>query len=79
VVIGVSVDADGPAVVAPWVEEHAVEYTIVFGDEELAAEFGVFGFPSLVIIGPEGGLASRHVGLIEYDALEELVAGLSSP
>ena len=78
VVIGVSVDVEGPAVVAPWVEEHAVGYTIVFGDEELAAEFGVFGFPTLVIIGPEGELDSRHVGLIEYDTLEDLVAGLTS-
>jgi thiol-disulfide isomerase/thioredoxin len=78
VVIGVSVDADGLAVVAPWAEEQSVEYTIVCGDEELAAEFGVFGFPTLVIIGPEGELASRHVGLLEYDALEELVAGLTS-
>jgi thiol-disulfide isomerase/thioredoxin len=78
VVIGVSVDVEGPAVVAPWVEEHAVRYTIVFGDEELAAEFGVFGFPTLVIVGPEGEIDSRHVGLIEYDTLEELVAGLTS-
>jgi peroxiredoxin len=75
VVIGVSVDVEGPAVVAPWVEEHAVEYPIVFGDEELAAEFGVFGFPALVVVGPEGELDSRHVGLIEYDTLEDLVAG----
>ncbi len=78
VVIGVSVDVEGPAVVAPWVEEHGVEYTIVFGDEELAAEFGVFGFPTLVVVGPEGELDSRHVGLIEYDTLEDLVAGLIS-
>jgi thiol-disulfide isomerase/thioredoxin len=78
VVIGISVDAGGRSVVAPWVEEHAVEYTIVCGDEELAAEFGVFGFPTLVIIGPEGEIASRHVGLVEYEALEELVAGLTS-
>jgi thiol-disulfide isomerase/thioredoxin len=78
VVIGVSVDVEGPAVVAPWAEEHAVGYTIVFGDEELAAEFGVFGFPTLVIIGPQGELDSRHVGLIEYDALEDLLADLTS-
>jgi len=78
VVIGVSVDVEGPAVVVPWVEEHGVGYTIVFGDEELAAEFGVFGFPTLVIVGPEGELDSRHVGLIEYDMLEGLVAGLTS-
>jgi peroxiredoxin len=78
VVIGVSVDVEGPAVVAPWAEEHGVEYTIVFGDEELAAEFGVFGFPTLVVVSPEGELDSRHVGLIEYETLENLVAGVTS-
>jgi thiol-disulfide isomerase/thioredoxin len=77
-VIGVSVDVEGPAIVAPWVEGHGVEYTIVFGDEELAAQFGVFGFPTLVVVGPEGKLDSRHVGLIEYETLEALVAGLIS-
>jgi len=77
VVIGVSVDLEGPAVVAPWLEEHGVLYTIVFGDEALAAKFGVFGFPTLVIVGPQGELDSRHVGLIEYPALEDLVAGLT--
>jgi peroxiredoxin len=75
-VIGVSVDVGGPAVVAPWAEEHDVRYTIVFGDEELAAEFGVFGFPTMVLVGPEGELISRHVGLIEYDTLEALAADL---
>jgi thiol-disulfide isomerase/thioredoxin len=75
-VIGVSVDLEGPVVVAPWVEEHGVRYTIVFGDEELAAEFGVFGFPTLVIVGPDGTLNSRHVGLVEYQTLEDLVARL---
>jgi thiol-disulfide isomerase/thioredoxin len=78
VVIGVAVDVAGPAVVAPWVEEHAVGYTIVCSDEEFAAEFEVFGFPTLVIVGPEGEIDSLHVGLIEYDTLEGLVAGLTS-
>jgi thioredoxin-related protein len=72
------VDVEGPKVVAPWVEEHGVEYTIVFGDEELAAEFGALGFPTLVIVNPEGEVDSRHVGLIEYETLESLVARLTS-
>ena len=66
------------AVVAPWAEEHGVRYTLVFGDEEIAAEFGVFGFPTMVVVSPEGELISRHVGLIEYHTLEDLVAGLVS-
>jgi peroxiredoxin len=74
VVIGVAVDVEGAEVVAPWAEEQGVDYTLVIGDEDLARDFGVMGFPSLVIIKPDGRVDSRHVGLIELNQLEALVA-----
>jgi len=73
-VIGVAVDVEGAEVVAPWVEEQGVGYTILLGDEELAREFGVLGFPTLVLVRPDGSIDSLHVGLIEHAELEELVA-----
>ncbi len=73
-VIGVSVDVDGVEVVRPWIEEQGVEYTIVMGTVELAEEFGALGFPTLAVVSPAGRIHSLHVGLIEYDTLEELVA-----
>ncbi|MBW2267535.1 MAG: TlpA family protein disulfide reductase [Deltaproteobacteria bacterium] len=73
-VIGVSVDIEGAAVVGPWVEEQGVEYTILLGDEQLAREFGVVGFPTLAVVRPDGSVHSLHVGLVEHDELEELVA-----
>jgi peroxiredoxin len=73
-VIGVSVDVDGPDVVRPWIEEQGVDYTIVMGTVELAERFGAMGFPTLALVRPDGSLDSLHVGLIEYDDLEELVA-----
>ena len=77
-VIGVAVDVEGAEVVAPWVEEQGVDYTIVLGDEELARDFGVLGFPTLVLIRPDGSIDSLHVGLIEHAELEELVATAAS-
>jgi peroxiredoxin len=74
VVIGVSVDVDGAEVVEPWIQEHGVEYEIVLGSVELAERFGAVGFPTLAVVTPDGRLDSLHVGLIEYDALEDLVA-----
>jgi thiol-disulfide isomerase/thioredoxin len=74
VVIGVAVDVEGEEIVRPWVEEQGVDYTIVVGDEDLAQEFGAMGFPTLVVVAPDGTVHSLHVGLIEYDDLEELVA-----
>ena len=76
VVIGVAVDVEGAEVVAPWVAEQNVEYVILIGDENLAREFGAMGFPTLVIVTPDGRLDSLHVGLIEKAELEEIVAPL---
>jgi thiol-disulfide isomerase/thioredoxin len=73
-VIGVAVDFEGASVVAPWIEEKGVEYPIAIGDESLARKFGVLGFPTLAIINPDGNIESLHVGLIEVDELERLVA-----
>ena len=73
-VIGVAVDVEGASVVGPWIEEKGVEYQIAIGDEGLAREFGVMGFPTLAIITPDGDIESLHIGLIEVDELERLVA-----
>ena len=77
-VIGVAVDADGVEVVGPWAEEQGIEYTIVIGDESLAREYGALGFPTLVIVTPEGNVDSLHVGLIEVSELEALIAPFQS-
>ncbi len=77
-VLGVAVDVEGAEVVAPWVAEQGVEYTIVVGDENLARKFGALGFPTLAIVTPEGTLDSLHVGLIEVAELESLIAPFRS-
>lgn len=79
VVVGVAVDAEGAAVVGPWVAEQGVEYPILVGDEALARRFGAQGFPTLAIVRPDGSLDSLHVGLIELADLEQLLAPLRAP
>ncbi|HZO08232.1 MAG TPA: TlpA disulfide reductase family protein [Myxococcota bacterium] len=76
VVLGIAVDVEGAPVVAPWVAEQGVEYTIAIGDEGLARRFGAQGFPTLALVAPDGRLDSLHVGLVEVAQLEELVAPL---
>ena len=65
--------AEGASVVGPWVQEQGVEYPILIGDESLAREFGALGFPTLVIVAPDGTIQSSHVGLVEAAELEDLV------
>jgi len=73
-VIGIAVDVEGAEIVAPWIEEHGVEYQIVIGNERLAREFGAMGFPTLAVISPDGRIDSLHVGIVELEELESLVA-----
>ena len=78
-VIGISVDMDGPEVVAAWVAEKGVRYRIALGDEALARRYGALAFPTLVIVAPDGSVDSRHVGLVETADLEEALARQSQP
>jgi peroxiredoxin len=73
-VIGVAVDAEGASVVAPWVKEQGVQYPILLGSETLAKDFGALGFPTIVVVRPDGKIDSLHVGLIELAELEKLLA-----
>jgi peroxiredoxin len=73
-VLGVAVDAEGASVVGPWVKEQGVQYPILIGSEALAREFGALGFPTLVIVKPDGNIDSLHVGLIEVSQLEQILA-----
>jgi peroxiredoxin len=73
-VLGVAVDVEGAEIVGPWVAEQKVTYPILLGEESVARSFGAMGFPTLVIVTPDGMVESRHVGLIEVATLEEILA-----
>jgi peroxiredoxin len=72
-VLGIAVDIDGAAEVGPWVEENRVEYPVLLGDESLAFDFGAMGFPSLVVVRPDGSLGAAHLGVATREDLEELL------
>ena len=75
-VIGVSVDVEGAEIVSPWAEEQGIAYLLVIGNEKVARDFGAIGFPTLVIVKPDGRIDSLHVGLLESEELEALVAAV---
>ena len=74
VVLGVSIDVEGAEVVGPWIAEKNITYPILLGDQRLAQIYGAPGFPTLFVIRPDGSVNSMHVGLIERDELEGLIA-----
>ena len=74
VVLGVAVDAEGRAVVAPYAARHKIRYPVLLGTEALARDYGAPGFPALAVVAPDGSLVTLKVGMKEEDELEKLVA-----
>ncbi|MAE94164.1 MAG: hypothetical protein CL910_05835 [Deltaproteobacteria bacterium] len=70
-VVGIAVDASGAEVVAPFADEHGIDYTVLIGDEGLAQRFGALGFPTLFVLDPTGGIVESHVGVASLEELEE--------
>ena len=72
-IVGVSVDTDPPATVSDWIAERGFLYPIAIGDQDLAMRYGVFGFPTLVIIDPGGWIYTRHTGVWSRPEIESVL------
>ena len=63
VIIGVSLDQKGPAVVKPFMEKFGINYPIVMGDDDVTAAFGgMDAIPTTFIIDRAGQIRDRKVG-----------------
>ena len=67
VVVGMSVDAQGPGVVKTFVEKNRINYQIVMADDAVQAAFGgaegIQAIPTTFIIDREGQIRDRKVGV----------------
>jgi cytochrome c biogenesis protein CcmG, thiol:disulfide interchange protein DsbE len=72
-ILGISVDTDPAPKVEAWVAERGFAYPIAIASQELALDYGVLGFPTLVVIDPDGGIHTRHVGVLSRPELEEIL------
>jgi cytochrome c biogenesis protein CcmG/thiol:disulfide interchange protein DsbE len=64
-VIGVSMDEGGWEDVRPFLQRFKVNYRVVLGDSDVAAQYGgVEALPTSFMIDREGKIASVHVGLV---------------
>jgi thiol-disulfide isomerase/thioredoxin len=78
VVLGVSVDKE-VALVRPYAREMKMNYPVLIGAgrEEFNQEFGPFiGFPTSVMLGRDGKMCVRHVGLPSRSLLEREIEAL---
>jgi peroxiredoxin len=74
VIIGISVDRQGPKVVKKFVAEQHVNYLMVMADDAVAEAFGVNeGLPTTVIIDRDGKIRDRKVGVVDRATYEQTV------
>lgn len=73
-IVGISLDQQGPEVVKKFADAKKINYTIVMGDDEVAAAFGgVQAIPTTFLIDRSGKIVHSKRGAMEHSEYEKLV------
>jgi peroxiredoxin len=71
VIIGVSLDQQGPGVVKPFVRELGMNYPVVMGDEKIVSDYGgIEAIPTTFIIDRQGEVVTAHQGFTDSATFE---------
>jgi thiol-disulfide isomerase/thioredoxin len=72
VIVGVSLDRKGAAVVKPFMEKQGMNYVVVIGDDETVGAFGGFNaIPTTFIIDRQGMIRDKKTGAEETAKYEK--------
>jgi len=61
-IIGISMDTDEPANIKKFTRDFRMEYTIVIGNDNVAQDFGLLGYPTTIIIDRKGNIIKKYTG-----------------
>ena len=71
VIIGVSLDKQGPSVVKPFMRELGMNYRVVMGDEKIVSDYGgIEAIPTTFIIDRQGKVVTVHQGFTDKATFE---------
>ena len=77
VVIGASVDQDGPAVVNAFISQNHMNYPVVMANEDVTKAYGgIEGIPTTFVIDPSGHIVTSYVGGTEESVFEAQIKPL---
>ncbi len=76
-VVGMSVDQQGPAVVAKFVEKKAINYPVLLAQAKTADDFGgIYGIPVAFLVNKAGNVVKKYNGYVEHHVLEKDIRSL---
>ncbi|MDQ5978475.1 MAG: hypothetical protein QG602_1449 [Verrucomicrobiota bacterium] len=74
VIVGVSLDQKGPKHVQKFVEQNAMNYTIVMGDSDTVSAFGGFdSIPTTFLISRDGKILHEKSGAMAHEEYEAIL------
>lgn len=77
-IIGVAMDMDDPKMALDFAQSMAINYPIVLGNRQLAAQIDEISLlPSTYFYDPAGEPAARQLGIISRDSIEQFIASKS--
>ncbi len=76
-IIGVSLDEDATDVVSEFATEHNINYPILIGTPEAAKAYGpIDQIPTTFIVGRQGRVLGRHLGMMSFERIESAITPL---
>ncbi len=77
-IVGIALDQEGAEVVQPFLEEHDVNYPNVLDtDGTISNQFDeVYGLPTTIVIGPDGMIRHRVLGVFPVDKMKPKLEAL---
>jgi len=70
-VVAVALDQEGEKIVAPFVEKHGMNYTILLGNQEIFERMGGFGIPYTLLLDPSHKVVDIYRGVATRAEIEE--------
>lgn len=76
-VIGMSVDQQGPAMVAKFIEKKAINYPVLLAESKTSNDFGgIYGIPVAFLVNKTGNVVKKYTGYVNHTVLEKDIRSL---
>jgi thiol-disulfide isomerase/thioredoxin len=73
-IIGISIDDNGSRTVAAFLQNTPISYPVLVDGAELAKKHRIASIPTLLVVAPGGTVVRTHVGALDEQELETLLA-----
>jgi thiol-disulfide isomerase/thioredoxin len=76
-VVGLSVDQQGQASVAKFVDKRDINYPVLLAKSQTTRDFGgIYGIPVAFLVNKSGNVVKKYTGYVQHDILEKDIRNL---